>query len=454
MKTLKELREAVTDAAARMRSAHEAIEKADPEAEGVDLDALERSFDEAEAEHRSARKALERAEAVEEARNNAPIEPVEDDEVVEERSGKVTVGNEPKTYERHSRHSFLLDMYQARNGNQSAQERLNRHRQEMDVDMGTEKRALSSTDSEGGYLVAPLYLQDEFVRLARAGRPTANAVRGLSLPPNTDSINVPTMATGTAVAGQKDNEAVKSTDATFGTLEAPVRTIAGQQDFSRQLFDRSVPGVEEIILADLAAVYATEVDKGVIEGSGTSPNVKGILTVSGTNEVAYTDASPSVKALYPKIASAINEIHTKRYMPPTGVIMHPRRWAWFLSALDERGRPLITPYVPENAAGVLERVGAENVVGGLHGLPVIVDPSIPTNVKVGETEGTDKIIVAKLDDIYLWEEGDINRATYFEVLSNTLGIRVQVWGYLAFLAERYKSAISVITGTGLKAPTF
>lgn len=454
---LRELRKAVTDAAAQMRTANEAIEAADPNAEGVDLDALERSFEGAEAEHRNAKKALQRAESVEEARKNAPIDPVADDvdEQVEERKGEVRVGKEPLTYEKHSQHNFLTDLYQGTlAGNSKAQERLNRHRDEMRAEGHGEERALSSTDSEGGYLVAPLYLQDEFVKLARAARPTANAVRGLSLPPKTDSINVPKMSTGTAVEGQKDNESVKSTDATFGTLEAPVRTIAGQQDFSRQLFDRSVPAVEEIILADLAAAYATKVDTEVLSGSGTAPHVKGILSVSGINEVAYTDASPTVAELYPKIASAINEVHTKRFLPPTGIIMHPRRWAWFLAATDSTGRPLVTPYAPMNAAGLTERVGSENVVGELQGLPVIVDPSIPTTEKIGEAETFDPIIVARLEDIYLWEEGDVNRATYFEVLSGTLGVRVQVYGYLAFLAERYKSAITKISGTGLTTPTF
>lgn len=449
---LKELREAVRSAVTKMQDALKALEEAP---EDANTEELREAFETAEAEHRSAKEKLTRAEAVEDARKAAPIEPTESGEP----SPEVRVGNEPHTYEKGGEHSFLGDLYGARIiHNRGAEERLQRHSQEMVVDGRGSERALNSTDAEGGYLVAPLYLQEEFVTLARAGRPTANAVRGMMLPANTDSINIPTMSTGTAVEGQKDNENVKSTDAAFGTLEAPVRTIAGQQDFSRQLFDRSLPAVEQVILADLAGAYATKVDTEVLSGSGTSPHVKGILKVSGTNSVTYTDTTPTVGELYPKVADAIQKIHTGRYMPPTGIIMHPRRWAWFLSALDERGRPLVTPYVPENAVGIVERVGSENVVGGLMGLPVIIDPSVPTTEKITigaeEPETGDLIFVARLDDIYLWEEGDINRATYFEVLSGSLGVRVQVYGYLAFLAERYKKAISVISGNGLVAPTF
>ena len=214
---------------------------------------------------------------------------------------EIRVKREPHTYEKHGQHSFLGDLYQARiSGSRQAEERLQRHQQEMDVDGRGEGRALSSTDSEGGYLVAPLYLQNEFVTLARAGRPTANAVRGLSLPAHTDSINIPRMATGTATEGQKDNAEVKETAATFGLLNAPVRTISGQQDFSRQLFDRSLPAIESVVLGDLAADYATKVDVGVLSGDGEAPNVKGIFSVEGINEVTYTDAEPSVPKLIPR----------------------------------------------------------------------------------------------------------------------------------------------------------
>jgi len=460
---LKELRDAVRSAVTKMEDAYKAFDEAPEDA--TDIDELRAAFEAATAEHRAAKQRLEGAEAVEEARKAAPIEPVEDDQPASEERGapspKVRVGDEPHTYEKHGRHSFLGDMYAARiTGNRKAEERLHRHQHEMDVDGRGEERALSSTDSEGGYLVAPLYLQNEFVTLARAGRPTANAVRSLPLPANTDSINIPKMESGTATEGQKDNEAVKSTDATFGTLEAPVRTVSGQQDMSRQVFDRSLPAVEDLILADLAADYATKVDVDVLSGSGTAPHVKGILTVSGTNVVTYTDSEPTLAKLYPKGSDAIQRIYTGRYMPPSAWIMHPRRWAWFQSALDTTNRPLalLGQNAPWNAAALVERLGPENVVGQWLGLPVIIDPSIPTTekVKVGEAEKAeaDPIICARLDDIYLWEEGDINRATYFEVLSGSLGVRVQVYGYLAFLAERYKKAISVISGSGLIAPAF
>jgi hypothetical protein len=67
---------------------------------------------------------------------------------------------------------------------------------------------LNSTDATGGYLVAPLWLNEEFVTLARAGRVAADVLGPRALPPNTDSINLPRMSTGTTVTTIADNATV------------------------------------------------------------------------------------------------------------------------------------------------------------------------------------------------------------------------------------------------------
>jgi HK97 family phage major capsid protein len=443
--TIAEMRAAVHAALQRMEAAHRSLEEAGGDA---DLDALNTEFTASEDEHRSASARLERAESVAEARRLAPVQPEETPE--ETPTPEARVGREPLTYARdnHER-SFFRDMHAARMLNdRSAAERLERHMAEMLV----ERRDLSSADGSGGNLVAPLWLNDEFIPLARAGRPFANAVGSRPLPPHTDSINIPKLLTGTATATQADNGAVQETDATDTSISIPVRTIAGQQDVSRQLLDRSIPGVDSIILADLAADYATKLDVQTLNGSGTTPNAKGVLQDSNVLAITYTDATPTVPELYSKLADAVQQIHTNRFMSPTAIVMHPRRWAWMLAALDTQNRPLISAVAPSNAAGLMERVGAEGVVGQVMGLPVIVDASIPTNLGAGTNE--DRIIVSRLEDQVLFEEGQPNEARYFEVLSGNLGVRFQVWGYFGFTSERYSKSNAVISGTGLVAPTF
>jgi HK97 family phage major capsid protein len=359
----------------------------------------------------------------------------------------VRVNGEPATYQRNGQHSFFRDLVR-QDKDVTAQERLQRHQRE-----AADHFDLSSTDSAGGYLVAPLYLQDEFVDYARAGRAVTNAIGPRALPPNTDSINIPKLSTGTAVADQADNAAVQETDATFGTLAADVKTIAGMQDISRQVIDRSVPGVDEVIYADLVKAYNVNLDTAVINSSVS--NNKGLLQVSSTNSVTYTDANPTLPELYPKLADGIQQIHSSVYTPATAIFMHPRRWGWILASLDTQNRPLVLPIAAatENSAGTQTTGTAEGQVGSIQGIPVYADANIPTTL--GASTNEDRIIIAATPELFVWEDPNGPYLERFDdVGSGTLTVRLRAHSYWGQLLSRRPAAISVLSGTGLAAPLF
>jgi len=294
----------------------------------------------------------------------------------------------------------------------------------------------------------------QYVDLARAGRAYANLCNTQPLPAGTDSINIPKMSTGTATAIQTaDNAAVAETDMTDTSVQAPVRTIAGQQDVAIQLLDQSPISFDQVIFRDLVADYATKLDLQVISGSGSSGQVTGVRGTSGITTIAYTDASPTVAELYSKLADAVQRVHTQRFMPPTVIVMHPRRWAWFLAASDSNGRPLVVPQSgnPQNAVATLGAVAAEQVVGSMHGLPVVTDPSMPTTLGAGTNE--DVVHVLRASDLLLFESG-IRSRVLPDVGSGNLTVRLQVYGYLSFTAARYPASVVEIGGSGLAAPSF
>ncbi|WOX09171.1 phage major capsid protein [Streptomyces sp. N50] len=363
--------------------------------------------------------------------------------------------NEPRTYGKHGRSSYFQDLARVRLGQDddgSAMQRLQRHA--TDVATGQEYRDLNRTDGNGGYAVPPAWLMGEFVELARAGRAYANVVNGQPMPGGTDSINIPKVATGSATAIQTaDNGAVQETDITDTFINAPVRTIAGQQDVAIQLLDQSPVSFDQVIFRDLTADFATKLDLQVISGSGSSGQVTGVRGTSGITTIAYTSGSPTVAGVYSKIADAVQRVHTTRFMPPTVIVMHPRRWAWFLAAADSAGRPLVVPQAgnPQNAVATLGAVAAEQVVGQMHGLPVVTDPSMPTTLGTGTNE--DVIHVLRASDLLLYESG-IRSRVMPEVGSGTLTVRLQIYGYLAFTAARYPASVVEIGGSALAAPSF
>lgn len=389
---------------------------------------------------------------------------------------EVRVKSEETTYRQGDpRVSYLQDLCKVEyDKNPRALARLTRHGREMEVewekrsrddahDFGaslaafgpeaSETRDLDRTDGTGGYFVPPLWMVDEFVDLARAGRITANLVQQRPLPAGTDSINVPKVSTGTATAIQTaDNASVAETDLADTSVNAPVRTVAGQQDLAQQLIDQSPIAFDDVVFADLTADYASKVDVQVINGSGSSGQVTGLLNVGSINAVTYTDASPTVPEIYPKVADGIQQIDTGRLMPAQVHVLHPRRTGWINAALDSSNRPLVVPSAqgPQNAFARAGEQIAEGLQGELQGLPMYKDPNVPITLG-GGTE--DRVITFRPDDCWLWESA-IRMRTLTEVLSGTLTVRLQVYGYIAFLGSRRPEGISVISGTGVVTPTF
>jgi hypothetical protein len=103
--------------------------------------------------------------------------------------------------------------------------------------------------------------------------------------------------------------------------------------------------------------------------------------------------------------------------------------------------------------GLMQAVGEQNggVVGTIAGLPVIIDPNIPTTD--GASTNQDAVYVVHMPDLVLME-GEIRTRVMEQPLSDTLEIRLQVFGYSAFLDERYAKGIAKISGTGLVTPAF
>jgi len=365
----------------------------------------------------------------------------------------VSVGEEPRTYNAGAENSFFVDAYRSRfMGDEKCAQRLQRHTVEVERS-GVEVSRDVGTGAFGA-LVVPQYLTDLFAPLARAGRPVANTCMGLPLPDEGLTLNIPRGTTGTAAAAQaSENSPVQETDFDETTLAVPVRTYAGQQDVSRQSLERG-RGVDMIIYADLAADYATKVDAAIIAGAGTSGTHLGITQVSGINAVTYTDGSPTVAEFWPKLHDAIQQVNAGRYLPPTVIYMHPRRWGWIQAGLSTSCPPVPQQGAPVNSVAVNQAVAYGQVVGHLAGLPIVTAANVPTNLGSGTDE--DMVIVARAEDLLLWEQGDGSprELRFEETTSGSLTTKLVVYGYSAFAAGRYPEAIATVGGSGLVAPAF
>jgi HK97 family phage major capsid protein len=358
----------------------------------------------------------------------------------------VTVGKEPETYRKGGQQSYFRDLAGASLRNdRDAIDRLVRNDREV--------RAINTTDTSGGDFAPPMWMIADYIAYARAQRVVASEIVNVPLPGGTDTISLPKISGGTSTAEQSSqNSTLSSTDAVTASVSASVATIGGIQIMSVQLLEQSPINMDDVILADLASDLATRVDSFVINNNAT--NKVGLLSAaaSATNST-YTSASPTAAGLFSKIADGVQKIHTNRFAPATKIFMHPRRWAFFLAAVDSQSRPLVVPNSsgPFNVYGVQDGTVSAGYAGTLLGLPVYLDANIPTNLGSGTNE--DRVIIVKHDDIRLYESTP-KAEVFRETKADQGSVLVRLYEYTALHASRYQTAISVISGTGLATPSF
>jgi HK97 family phage major capsid protein len=392
------------------------------------------------------------------------------------------IGNEPRTYSMHKDRtgeaSWFSDMYLRREQNDpGAGERLLRHGREVEVDSRSNPDMLTRAVTTSGFagLVTPQWLLDLAAEPLRTGRPAANVCQGLPLPAEGMTLNIPRGTTGaTAAAQATENTSVSSTDEVWADLQIPVRTVAGQQDVSRQSLERGMPGLDALVYLDLAGAYHAEIDRQVVTGSGASGEMLGIRLTAGINTATAFGAGVTAPTFVSKTAGQITAVASSgTKVQPNVWLAHPRRWGWLTSLSDTQGRPLVIPGVggPMNVPALVTYPGGYSgdgdqtstttlsSVGSLHGLPLFTDANIPTNLG---TPSEDVAFALDRRHMLLWEDGDgqPRQLRFEQTLGNQLTVKLVIYGYAAFTAGRYPTAVGRVGGAdtvaaqGLVAPTF
>ena len=364
--------------------------------------------------------------------------------------GNVVVTHEPLTYAEENRNtSFFSDLYASQTGDIDASDRIRRHRKEMAVEYRDGAVANFSA------LVVPAYLTELAAELARAGKPVANECTKLPLPQDGMSITISRITTGASAAAQTENGAVSETDIDDTSLVCDVKTIASGQQVSRQAIERG-SGVDTLIAADMAGAMAVTLEDQILNGSGAGVNLLGLTNVSGTNSISYTDGSPTVSEFWPKLQDAIQQVNSNRFLGADLIIMHPRRLGWLNSGLDTTGRPIILPQsnVPQNAMGTGPAAGYGNTGGHIAGIPIVTSGKVTTSSGSGGNE--DEVYVVRRSDLLLFE--DPGQPAFIRMeetagMSLTLSY-VSYAYYAAAMGSRYPTGVSVVSGTGLVAPSF
>jgi HK97 family phage prohead protease/HK97 family phage major capsid protein len=345
--------------------------------------------------------------------------------------------------------SFIHDVVARTFGDMDASQRLARHQQEERVERGSVLEARAIGTAALGALVVPQYLTDLVAPLARAGRPLADICNNMPLPAEGMTVEIPRITTGTSAAVQAtQNSSVSETNLDETTLSVPVVTIAGQQTISVQALSRG-RGTEQVILRDLVSAYNTALDAQLISGSGSNGQHRGILNTSSIQSVTFTDTTPTVAELYPKLFDLIQKVQTGFYGGISHFVMHPRRWAWMAAAVGTNQPFLQINTNPQGAGGQFGAPSYGGVVGNIAGVNVVLDANISTTTSTNQ----DTIYGVTAAELHLWE--DAGAPLFIRVdQASSLGVTIAAFGFTAFTAGRFPAAHGAISGAGLTTPTF
>lgn len=306
------------------------------------------------------------------------------------------------------KHSFFSDLYRSRtNHDDAAARRLTEH-----------QRALDTTN-EGGGIVPPKWLSDEFETLARQGRRLANAVRNIPLGDDPRPITLPKQTAGTdsIVAEQaSENTAVTGTDAWDSDVDVVTpKPTAGKQTVSRQMVDMSSPAIDLLIYGDLLDVYDDKLEAKI----GAA-----LVTASGTAVTTFASEATNwntADAILDSVIDAAVAVRNARKRPADVLAMNVSRYGKFLKLRDSDGRPLIpNPGVGQsvNVAGV----GSVAVDGIIEGLAVIATDGISSAYP-------ESYVAFRAADTVLFES-NVLRFRY-EEQAGPESIVLGIWGYTA-----------------------
>jgi hypothetical protein len=176
----------------------------------------------------------------------------------------------------------------------------------LELRASAERRDLTRTDGAGGYFVPPLHLIDEYAAgrapAARSSRPAARSRCPAAPTPSTCRRSPPAPR---PPSRRPTTPRSPKTDLTDALITVPVRTIAGQQDMAMQLLDQSPSPSTRSSSPTSSPTTSSAARTRPSTAPAPRPGQGHPRRRSGGNAITYTDASPTVPELYPKIADAL-----------------------------------------------------------------------------------------------------------------------------------------------------
>ena len=209
-----------------------------------------------------------------------------------------------------------------------------------------------------------------FDRLRASSVVLATGIKTLTT--TADSVTYPTLVSDVLPAWTAEAATIAPGDPTFATLTATPRKLGHLVQFSNEVLDDSDPSIATVLNQHLLTVLALKLDAGLLEGTGVSPEIRGLKNIAGIQTVAA--GANGATATLDMIADAIALLEAVNVpRERMRIVLHPRNVATLRKLKASTGGTYLWSADP-----------ATSSPSGIFGVPVYSSPQLGTI----ETQGT------------------------------------------------------------------
>lgn len=200
-----------------------------------------------------------------------------------------------------------------------------------------EARALSEgTNSAGGFTV-PSILAATIIDKLRA-QSVAIQAGCRTIPMSSDNLSIAKVAADPSPAFRNEATAITETDPTFSIVQMEPKMLAMMTKVSVELMADTV-NLQTELPNIITRAMAAEMDRIVFQGTGSTPEPRGIINQSGIGNTSAGGALTN----YAELLTAMTGINTLNAGPPSAIVLHPRDYGTLAGLTAADNQPLMMP---------------------------------------------------------------------------------------------------------------
>jgi HK97 family phage major capsid protein len=196
-------------------------------------------------------------------------------------------------------------------------------------------------DSAGGFTVPHAVMPGILAALAPASSLIAAGAPIIPLEDGAKSYSFAAVDTLPTASWRLENGLVAQSAPTFRNVMMTPRSLSFVVKISRELLADGI-NIETALNQAIAQAFAAEIDRAGLRGTGTAPEIRGLLNTANVQAVT-NGAAGAVLGSYANVFTGVQRVLEANGPMPTAAIMSPRSLVRLGALADTTGQPLMVP---------------------------------------------------------------------------------------------------------------